>query len=188
MKYNIRYTSEYILKLQIHQHSLLTRKVFSWHSSLAKVFITRSLSKLDHHQRWIVIITTSAISSKWCYLSILLVIGSSTEPALFHVGCRPNLHVGLHLLQHLYLTMGGTHPTTMSKWPSTYIQSWEEHIPQPYKKGLALISNHGRNTSCNHVGKALHLHLTMGGTYPTTMSERLRTYIWPWEECIQQPC
>ena len=27
--YNIRYTSEYILKLQIHQHSLLTRKVFS---------------------------------------------------------------------------------------------------------------------------------------------------------------
>ena len=27
--YNIRYTSEYISKLQIHQHSLLTRKVFS---------------------------------------------------------------------------------------------------------------------------------------------------------------
>ena len=27
--HNIRYTSEYILKLQIHQHSLLTRKVFS---------------------------------------------------------------------------------------------------------------------------------------------------------------
>ena len=27
--YYIRYTSEYIPKLQIHQHSLLTRKVFS---------------------------------------------------------------------------------------------------------------------------------------------------------------
>ena len=38
-----------ILKLQIHQHSLLTRKVFSWHSSSARVFITWSSSKLDHH-------------------------------------------------------------------------------------------------------------------------------------------
>ena len=27
--YTIRYTSEYIAKLQIHQHPLLTRKVFS---------------------------------------------------------------------------------------------------------------------------------------------------------------
>ena len=27
--YNIRYTGEYIPKIQIHQHSLLTRKVFS---------------------------------------------------------------------------------------------------------------------------------------------------------------
>ena len=29
IKYNIKYTSEYILKLQIQQHPLLTRKVFS---------------------------------------------------------------------------------------------------------------------------------------------------------------
>ena len=27
---------------------------------------------------------------------ILLVTGSSTEPALFHDGCRPSHHVGLH--------------------------------------------------------------------------------------------
>ena len=55
---------------------------------------------MDHH--WIIIIIiASAISIKWCYLSILLVRGSSTEPTLCHVGCRPSLHVGLHLLRHL---------------------------------------------------------------------------------------
>ena len=95
-RYNIRYTREYIPKLQIHQHSLLTRKVFSWHNSSAQVFITRSSSNLDHH--WIIIIiTASSISIKWCYLSILLITGSSTEPTLFHVGCRLSLHVGLPL-------------------------------------------------------------------------------------------
>ena len=101
----MKYTSEYIPKLQIHQHSLLTRKVFSRHNSSTQVLVTRSSSKLHHH--WIIIIITApAISSKWCYLSIVLVIGSSTEPTLFHAGCRPSLHVGLHLLQCLYPTMG----------------------------------------------------------------------------------
>ena len=41
----IRYTSEYILMLQIHQHSLLTRKVFSRHNFLALVFFFGS----SHH-------------------------------------------------------------------------------------------------------------------------------------------
>ena len=119
----MKYTSEYIPKLQIHQHSLLTRKVFSWHNLSAHVFfsrtfsnmnhhwiiikygssldhhqiwiITRSSSKLDHH--WIIIITASTISINWCYLSILLVIGISTEPALFHVRCRAILDVSLLL-------------------------------------------------------------------------------------------
>ena len=101
----MKYISEYILKLQIHQHSLLTRKVFSWHNSSAQVFFSRSSSKMDHH--WIIIKFGSSvdhhhhrstISINWCYLSILLVTGNSIEPALFHVGCRPSLHVGLHLL------------------------------------------------------------------------------------------
>ena len=35
----IRYTSEYITKLQIHQHSLLTRKVFSLHNLNATLHI-----------------------------------------------------------------------------------------------------------------------------------------------------
>ena len=38
---------------------------------------------MDHHQSWIIINSPTAISSKWCYLSNLLVIGSSTELALF---------------------------------------------------------------------------------------------------------
>ena len=46
---------------------------------------------------------TSFILKEWFYLSILLITGSSTELALFHVGYRPSLHVGL--LQLLYLTI-----------------------------------------------------------------------------------
>ena len=39
---------------------------------------------------------------------ILLVIGNSTEPTLFHARCRPSQHVGIHLA----LTYGhvGTDP------------------------------------------------------------------------------
>ena len=59
-RYNIRYTSEYIPKLQIHQHSLLTGKVFSWHNSSTQVFVTRSSLKLDHH--WIIVVTGSSSS------------------------------------------------------------------------------------------------------------------------------
>ena len=49
----MKYKSEYILKLQIHQHSLLTRKVFSRHNSSAQVFV------MDHHQIWIIIGSSS---------------------------------------------------------------------------------------------------------------------------------
>ena len=70
----IRNTSEYILKLHIHQHSLLTRKVFfrhnfqHWSSVLYHwiMFIFKSSSldldhhrtssqDLDHHSIWIII-------------------------------------------------------------------------------------------------------------------------------------
>ena len=135
--YNIRYTSEYIPKLQIHQHSLLTKKVcldtIHQHKSSSldnssklghhqSWIVIGSSSLLDHHQSWIIIIIIApAIPRKWCYLSILLVIGSSIEPSLFHVGCRPSLQVGLHLLQYLYLTMRGTHQITMSEWLSQHL-------------------------------------------------------------------
>ena len=129
----MKYRSEYIPKLQIHQHSLLTRKVFSRHNLSAQIFFSvsfgsssshlhhqvifiKSGSSLDLDHYWIIIIiTASTISIKWCYLCILLIIGSSIKPTLFHVGCKPSLHVFLHLLQHLYLTMGGTHPSSMSE-------------------------------------------------------------------------
>ena len=76
---------------------------------------------------------------------ILLITGSSTEPALFHVGCRPSLHVGLSstLISDLLVKMArptltsdllvrkerpaltsddvGTNPIIISKRPSTYI-------------------------------------------------------------------
>ena len=47
----IRNTSEYILKLQLHQHSLLTRKVFSWHNLSAQVFfsVSSGSSSIPHH-------------------------------------------------------------------------------------------------------------------------------------------
>ena len=105
--------------------------------------ITGSSSKLDHHRNWIItgssskldhqwiiiIIIASAISINWFYLSILLVIGTSTELSLFHASCRPSLHVGIYLLWHLYLTT--------------------------CQKGPPLTSDHGRNTSNIHVRKAL---------------------------------
>ena len=54
-----------------------------------------SLLDLDHH--WL---SSLDLDHHWCYLMILLVTESSTNPALFHVGCRPSLHVGL--LQHIW--------------------------------------------------------------------------------------
>ena len=65
----IRNTSEYITKLQLHQHSLLTRKVFSRHNLSAQVFFlvsSRSSSRPRHLQVifiWIQIITRSGSSS-----------------------------------------------------------------------------------------------------------------------------
>ena len=131
--------------------------------------IIKSGSSLDHHQSWI--ITAFTISINWCYLSILLIIGSSTKPTLFHVGCRPSLHVGHHLLQHLYmiqserlaqhlyLTMGGTYPRTMPERPSQHLHlTMGGTHPPPCQKGSSLTSDHGRNKS-------------------TTMSESLNTYI-----------
>ena len=65
----IKYTNEYNLKLQIHQHSLLTRKVFSRHKLSAQVFFSvssRSSSSSCHIQVifiWIWIITRYGSSS-----------------------------------------------------------------------------------------------------------------------------
>ena len=82
---------------------------------------------------------------------ILLIKGISTEPALFHVGCRPSLHVVL---------LPGLISDPKSKWPTQPLiwscrnQSYNHirkarptctsdhvgHLPQPSQKGLALTS------------------------------------------------
>ena len=119
---HIKYTSEYIPKLQIHQHSLLIRKVFSWHNfhhwsssldllvicifksssssnilHLQVLFFFKSSSSLDldHPLIWIISVGSSILNLHRFYLMILLFTRSSIEPTLFHVGCRPSHHVGL---------------------------------------------------------------------------------------------
>ena len=139
---------------------------------------------------------------------ILLVTGSSIELALFHAGCRPSLHVGLHLLQQLYLTMGGTHPTSMSERPAqhwhltmrgthptymsericTYIWPCEEHIHHTCQKGSALTFDHARNQSNINVRKGFSLTSAHARNQSNIHVKRLCSYIWPWEEPIQHTC
>ena len=78
----IRNTSEYISKLQLHQHSLLTRKVFSRHNLSAQVFFSissrsssssKSSSSSSHlHLQviWIQIISQSGSSQNWIWIII----------------------------------------------------------------------------------------------------------------------
>ena len=89
---------------------------------------------------------------------------------------------------YLYLTMEGTNPTAMSERHNTYIWPWKEPILLPCQNRTTLTSDHGRNQSYDHVRNAQHLHMTMEGTNPVTMSERHNTYIWPWKEPILSPC
>ena len=114
----IIYMDEYILKLQIHQHSLLNRKVFSWHNLLAQVFfsvssgsslisrhlhlhvifiwiwiITRSGSSLDldHHSIWI-IITGSRSSLDLDHHCWIIVVGSSSRVLSHDSSCHRNFY------------------------------------------------------------------------------------------------
>ena len=87
----IRYISEYIPKLQLHQHSLLTRKVFSRHNFISTslllciiwiIFIfksssSRSVSSLDlDHHHWIWIITRSRSSLVLEHLCWIIIMGA----------------------------------------------------------------------------------------------------------------
>ena len=65
---HIKYTSEYILKWQIHQHSLLTMKVFFRHNFQHKY---SSLYHLDHHQ--VLVIFKSSSSSSHIYLQVIFI-------------------------------------------------------------------------------------------------------------------
>ena len=108
--------------------------------------ITAGSSSLDLDHHWILIITQSRSSMAiitgsqssldmdhhWCYLMILLVTGSYTDPTLFHAGCRPTHHVGIRLALTSDLLVKkarpaltydhvGTNPIIISERPSTHI-------------------------------------------------------------------
>ena len=77
---------------------------------------------------------------------ILLVIGSSIEPALFHVGCRPSHHVGLRPALTFDLLVKKARPALTS---DLLVR----------KACPALTSDHVVNY--NHIRKAQHSHLIM---------------------------
>ena len=79
----IRNTSEYIPKLQLHQHSLLTRKVFTWHNLSALVFF--SVSAGSSHLQVIFVFKSS---SYWIHLhlQVIFIIGSGSSLNLDHHG------------------------------------------------------------------------------------------------------
>ena len=74
---------------------------------------------------------------------ILLVIGSSTEPTLFHAICRPSHHVGIHLALTSDLLIRKACPTLTS---DLLVR----------KAHPALTSDHVVNY--NHIRKAQHSH------------------------------
>ena len=72
----IIYTSECIPKLQIYQHSLLTRKVFSRHNLSAQVFfsVSSGSSSSPHHLQ-VIFIFKSSSSSSYLHLKVIFIIG-----------------------------------------------------------------------------------------------------------------
>ena len=98
---------------------------------------------MDHHQ--IIIITASAISVNYCYLSILLIIGSSTEPSLFHASCRPNIHVRLHQQSQPFFMLD-VFPCPCKEFPYRAIpfSCWMHH--------LAFVRNSPTESTLFHVG------------------------------------
>ena len=89
----IRSTSEYILKLQLHQHSLLTRKVFTRHNLSAQVFFfvssgsSSGLRHLQIHLHLQVIFICKSSSLDLDHLSIWSIItGSGSSLDIDHHG------------------------------------------------------------------------------------------------------
>ena len=75
----IKYTSEYILKLQIHRHSLLTRKVFSWHNLSAQVFFSVSSgSSSSHLHLQVIFIFKSSSSSSHLHCQVIFIKSGSS--------------------------------------------------------------------------------------------------------------
>ena len=138
---------------------------------------------LDHHSIWVITAGSSSLDldhhwlssldldHHWCYLMILLIIGISTKPTLFHAGCRPSLHVGLcpaltsDLLvrkEHPTLTYDhvGTNPIIISERPSTHIHQRDRNSKYYHLwKGSTLTTTNMIGTQTTIIyGKAQHSH------------------------------
>ena len=76
----IRYMDEYIPKLQIHQHSLLTRKVFSRPNLSVQVFFSvSSRSSSSSHHLQVIFIFRSSLSSIHLHLQFIFIFKSSSS-------------------------------------------------------------------------------------------------------------
>ena len=155
------------MKLQLHQHSFLIRKVFSRHNLSAQVFFSVSSgSSLSPHHLQVIFICIWIIT--WFGSSSLdldhlwfwnISIGSSSQvlsldsshhrkfyrASPFHVGCRPSLHVGL--LQCLYMTLSQNGP------PNTHIWPCGNQCHNPVRKAQNSHLTHVKNQSNIHVKK-----------------------------------
>ena len=154
-------------------------------SRSSPVIITGSRSSLDlDHHHWISIITGH--HHHGCYLMILLVTGSSTKLSLFHAGCRPSHHVGLHpaLTSDLLvrkvcpvLTSDhvGTNPIIISKRPSTHIHQHDRNSNYYHLwNGSALTTTSIIGTQTTIIcGRATTLTYEYVGTHPSVTLERL---------------
>ena len=83
----IRNTSGYIPMLQLHQHSLLTRKVFSRQNLSTQVFFSvssRSSSSPCHLHLQVISIFKSPSSSSHLHLQVIFIFGSGSSFDLNH--------------------------------------------------------------------------------------------------------
>ena len=112
-RYNIRYTSEYISKLQMHQHSLLTRKVFSRHNLSAQVFFSVSSRSSSSHIHLQVIFIGKSSSSSLDHHWIIIEIGSSLDHHCIIIKAGSSLdhhhHHCFHYLNQMVLSLHSFH-------------------------------------------------------------------------------
>ena len=189
----IKYTKEYIPKLQIHQHS-----IFNQEGILLTQFINTSLHyciiiKVGSSSSLLPLSRANGAISQF-YLSqevlqsqpfFMLVVGLPFMQVLIFFSSYIHRYGRTHLLpsgerpQHLHPLAWQYTPTTIQgKVLHLHLPAWQwQDTPTTIRgKALHLHLTMG-GPAYHHVGRAHHLHLNMGGTNPFTMSKRHSTYI-----------
>ena len=81
----IRNIDEYVPKLQLHQHSLLTRKVFSRHNISAQAFFSVSSGSSSSNLRLhVIFIFKSSLFSSHLHLQVIFIFRSSSFSSHLH--------------------------------------------------------------------------------------------------------